>query len=284
MGSTFRARLQEADLTAEEFAEIVRVDPKTVQRWVAGRVPQRRHRAKIARALDTSPDLLWPGEAASLAAVPGQAAGAIGSGGDVIASWAAATDEGAPDPADFVLDDGPIDLLDSGWVLLGDDRLIAALVSAAGARSPVRVLVDSPRRELLPLVGVEHLELRVFDLSGGSGVVRGGDRMLVFLDLAGAGDQPRPLLELREASEAGLFARLVDHFDDVWEEADDPIASDEQLDSYLIDTPRLREYVGDGSAADPEPPDHPNPPAGDASDSAARPPSSPARRWPRRPT
>ena len=57
---TLQTRLQDADLTAEEFAEIVRVDPKTVQRWLAGRVPQRRHRAKITRALDTPQDVLWP--------------------------------------------------------------------------------------------------------------------------------------------------------------------------------------------------------------------------------
>jgi len=43
--------LRRAGMTPEEFAEIVQVDPKTVQRWVAGTtIPYPRHRATIARA------------------------------------------------------------------------------------------------------------------------------------------------------------------------------------------------------------------------------------------
>ncbi|MBV9363196.1 MAG: helix-turn-helix transcriptional regulator [Solirubrobacterales bacterium] len=44
--------LRRAGMTPEEFAEVVGVDPKTVQRWVAGSTtPYPRHRATIARAL-----------------------------------------------------------------------------------------------------------------------------------------------------------------------------------------------------------------------------------------
>ncbi len=56
--------LRRAGLTPEEFAEIVRVDPKTVQRWVAGTTtPYPRHRATIARALDLTEHELWPDHA-----------------------------------------------------------------------------------------------------------------------------------------------------------------------------------------------------------------------------
>ena len=287
---TLQTRLQDADLTAEEFAEIVRVDPKTVQRWLAGRVPQRRHRAKIARALDTPQDVLWPDD------MPTQVSASVGSnaraGGEVVASWGWADDQTAPDPAEFVTSGaGPIDVLDTRGELLGDDRLIAALLEVVGERSPVRVLVDSPRRELVPLIGVEHLELRVTDPAGACAMVRAGDRMLVLIDLPRADvHELRPLLELQHRDDAGVFARLVVTFDGLWDAADEPVRTDEQLDEYLIDSPGIYEYVGDGSDDDPLPGEAPTmtgpsgEPVPDRED-GDRPwtaPVSAPRRWPRR--
>jgi transcriptional regulator with XRE-family HTH domain len=52
--------LKRTGLTPEEFADIVEVDVKTVQRWIAGRTPTPRHQAKVAAALDTSEHALWP--------------------------------------------------------------------------------------------------------------------------------------------------------------------------------------------------------------------------------
>ena len=288
---TLQTRLQDADLTAEEFAEIVRVDPKTVQRWLAGRVPQRRHRAKIARALDTSQDVLWPDDTPASVPVPEAGESAPRLGGDVVASWGWADDQTAPDLAEFVTPEaGPIDVLDTRGELLRDDRLIAALLEVVGERSPVRVLVDSPRRELVPLIGVKHLELRVTDPAGACAMVRVGDRMLVLIDLPRADvDELRPLFELRRCDDAGLFARLAVTFDGLWDAADEAVRSDEQLKEYLIDSPGLYEYVGDGSDDDDDPAESasitdatvargdrgPGPPVADV--------SAAPRRWPRRP-
>ena len=289
---TLQARLQDADLTVEEFAEIVRVDPKTVQRWLAGRVPQRRHRAKIARVLDTSQDVLWPDDTPASVPVPEAVGSDARTGDEVIASWGWADDQTAPDPAEFVTsDEGPIDVLDTRGELLGDDRVIAALLEVAGERSPVRVLVDSPRRELVPLIGVEHLELRVTDPAGACAMVRAGDRMLVLIDLPRADvDELRPMLELQHCDDTGLFARLVVTFDGLWDAADESISSDEQLDEYLIDSPGLYEYVGDGSDDDPLPGEAPTMtgPSGEPvpdRDDGDRPRTAPVsapRRWPRR--
>ena len=129
---------------------------------------------------------------------------------------------------------GPIDVLDTRGELLGDDRLIAALLEAVGERSPVRVLVDSPRRELLPLIGVEHLELRVTDPAGACAMVRAGDRMLVLIDLPRADvHELRPLLELQHCDEPGLFARMAVTFDGLWDAADEAVRSDEQLEESI---------------------------------------------------
>lgn len=56
-----KSALKNAGMTPEEFASIIQVDPKSVQRWIAGTTtPYPRHRAKISRALDIAEHELWP--------------------------------------------------------------------------------------------------------------------------------------------------------------------------------------------------------------------------------
>ena len=43
-----------------DIAEALRVDPKTVQRWLAGRLPQPRHRWGLADLLECHEYDLWP--------------------------------------------------------------------------------------------------------------------------------------------------------------------------------------------------------------------------------
>ena len=50
-----RARLSQEDLAAE-----LQVDPKTVRRWLEGRLPYPRHRWALAALLDTDEAELWP--------------------------------------------------------------------------------------------------------------------------------------------------------------------------------------------------------------------------------
>src|SRR5437879_738421 len=47
-------------VTVDDVAETAGVDPKTVQRWLHGRVPHRRHRITTARELGVDESFLWP--------------------------------------------------------------------------------------------------------------------------------------------------------------------------------------------------------------------------------
>jgi len=47
-------------VTVDELADAASVDPKTVQRWLRGRVPHRRHRIAAARELGVDESSLWP--------------------------------------------------------------------------------------------------------------------------------------------------------------------------------------------------------------------------------
>src|SRR5215831_13339452 len=55
-----RGAMSKAGATADALADTVGVDPKTVERWINGRVPHRRHRMAAAHYLGTDDAYLWP--------------------------------------------------------------------------------------------------------------------------------------------------------------------------------------------------------------------------------
>lgn len=55
-----RGAMGKAGTTTDALADVVGVDPKTVERWLNGRTPHRRHRMAAARHLRTDDAYLWP--------------------------------------------------------------------------------------------------------------------------------------------------------------------------------------------------------------------------------
>jgi hypothetical protein len=56
-----RAAIAGAGLTTQTFSELVAVDPKTVERWIAAdRLPHRSHRIRASEILRKSDGFLWP--------------------------------------------------------------------------------------------------------------------------------------------------------------------------------------------------------------------------------
>lgn len=56
-----RSSLATAELTYDDLAEQVEVDPKTVERWITtDRMPHRAHRLKVASVLGADEVFLWP--------------------------------------------------------------------------------------------------------------------------------------------------------------------------------------------------------------------------------
>lgn len=55
-----RSALLERDLTPASLAEVLDVDPKSVERWIAGRIPYRRHRYAAAAHLGVDEAYLLP--------------------------------------------------------------------------------------------------------------------------------------------------------------------------------------------------------------------------------
>src|SRR5438067_7236926 len=55
-----RNAMATAHVVIDAITRATNVDPKTVQRWVGGRVPHQRHRWKVAKLLNEREDYLWP--------------------------------------------------------------------------------------------------------------------------------------------------------------------------------------------------------------------------------
>ena len=56
-----RATLLERGLTPASLGDELGVDPKTVERWISGRAPYRKHRFAVAARLGVDERYLWPG-------------------------------------------------------------------------------------------------------------------------------------------------------------------------------------------------------------------------------
>ncbi len=68
MNETLRRALLRARLSEDDVAARLQVDPKTVRRWLEGRVPYLRHRWVLTSLLDADEADLWPEVRAAIAA------------------------------------------------------------------------------------------------------------------------------------------------------------------------------------------------------------------------
>ena len=231
-----------AGMTPEEFADTVQVDPRTVERWVAGRTPRRRHRATISRALDIPIGQLWPD---TITPTPGtRAPGQPGAADtnpspepepapeperepaecEVIATWGYSNAPGTPNAARFLQSAGDrVDLLDAASGLLDNPGMLDVLARCATTGAQVRVLANAPTPALARLAAHPRVEVRHRDATLAHAVLRADDTMLLGLKL-GDGGMP-PLLKLTRHVDEGLFDRLAAHFDAGWDGAH-PVPAD----------------------------------------------------------
>jgi transcriptional regulator with XRE-family HTH domain len=228
-----KSALKQAGLTAEEFADIIRVDPKSVKRWLAGTTtPYPRHRATIARALGLADHELWPDDTPPQ--IKAHAGEPQGGASEASGTWAYATGEKAPDLVAFIeASAGPIDLLDNGRGIELTTALLEAIVEQANTGRNVRLLTCLPNLRLEPLIGQEHIEIRVIDTLPSRSLLRAGDTMLLAFNLAREADQPPPLLKLDRTAAGGLSDRLAENLDTVWDDTDETLTGPVRLDAYL---------------------------------------------------
>lgn len=223
-----RAAITHAGLTLEEFADIVAVDIKTVQRWLGGRTPYPRHRASVAGALDTTEHALWP-EAVPPPAAPAERGQSMAVLTDVVAGYGYATDRDAPAPVDVLRSASKqIALIIPSLVPSIADLLLAK--AATGCRA--RAIIKDPDAEVEPLLGAEGIEVHTSRGGEHHDVYRADELMLLALRRISLRTDSPPVIVLQRRTSAGLFDRLADDFEQRWEQTT-PLPTRESLHAYL---------------------------------------------------
>jgi transcriptional regulator with XRE-family HTH domain len=232
-----RATLLERGLTPAALGEHIGVDHKTVERWVSGRMPYRRHRYAVAARLAVDEAYLWP-EALTRDQVT------AASAGEVLAIYPHRSDV----PRDlwkqlFSSAKREIGVLVYSGLFLAEDVGLQDLL-AAKARSGVRVRIllgdpDSPQvaergadegidmgariRNVLVLVrdlrAIDGIEFRLHRTVLYNSIYRGDDDLLVNTHIYGMPASRAPVWRLRRIAGGEIAVTYLESFERVWESA-----------------------------------------------------------------
>ena len=234
-----RATLLERGITLAALGEELGVDQKTVERWIAGRVPYRRYRYAVAARLKVDEAYLWPG-ALSREQV------AAASDSEVVAVYSRRS--AVPQEVWERLFDAAqteIGVLVYAGLFLAEDADVQKIL-AAKARAGVRVRMllgdpDSPQvaergadegvgdamaakiRNALALCrelrAAENAEFRFHQTVLYNSIYRGDDQLLVNTHVYGATAARSPVWHLRKVAGGEIAATYLESFDAVWETA-----------------------------------------------------------------
>lgn len=146
----------------------------------------------------------------------------------------------------------------------------------------IRILVAGPAPCLIPLLSQPGIAIQVVEGPDPLAIHRADQQMLVTLQLGGLLDERPVLLHVTQQVVGGVFDRLAEHYQNMWDAAIEPIRTERDIDRYLFED----EADGDRPDHDRHELDEPDRVRAGV-ERPAPPQSQPAtetpRRWPRRP-
>lgn len=238
MNERLHSVLAQRGVTPELLAEACEVDPKTVSRWLGGRIPHPRHRYRVAEHLRVEETFLWP-----TPQTPGKpTAGSYGT--ELIGTY----QNRASVPREMWLSllqraQEQIDVLVFSGTFFAQTNPHVARMLAARAATGVRVrlcfgepdghavanrgreegigntLAAKIRASLFyyrPLLTVPGCEVRLHDTTLYNSLFRYDDTLLVNPHLYGQPASANPVLHLKWAATDGWFDDYAHSFDAVW--------------------------------------------------------------------
>lgn len=241
MNDALRSAVLAAGLTPLDVAARLSVDPKTVERWFAGRVPHPRSRIALAELVGRDVDKLWP--LASKTRRRGQVGGEVQAvyphrrevPRDV---WFQHFGQAAAEIGVLVY---------SGLFLTEDAELLQLLADKARSGVSVRLLFgdpDSPEvkergksegisdamaarirvalAQLSPLLHVAGVELRLHRTVLYNSIYRADKELLVNSHSHGVSASGAPVFRLRHIDDTGIAAMYINCFEQVWASAAKP--------------------------------------------------------------
>jgi transcriptional regulator with XRE-family HTH domain len=234
-----RAALLERGITPAALGGELGVDHKTVERWISGRIPYRKHRYALAARLGVDEVYLWPD------ALPREVVGAA-SESEVLAvyphRWEVPRDAWERLFAAAEREIGV--LVYSGLFLAEDAGVQKILADKARAGVRVRVLLGDPgspqvadrgtdegmddamaakiRNALVlyrRLRGAGGAEFRFHQTILYNSIYRGDDRLLVNTHIYGVAAAHAPVWHLRRVAGGEIAATYLESFERVWDSA-----------------------------------------------------------------
>jgi transcriptional regulator with XRE-family HTH domain len=234
-----RTAMLERGVTPSDLAEALKVDPKSVERWISGRTPYRRHRYAVAAHLGVDEVYLWPD-----ALTADQVASASES--EIIniyphrwtvpsELWRNFFDNAEQDigvlvySGLFVSEDAGIQRIfrqkaDAGArirILLGDPN--SDSVAQRGADEGVDASQAAKIRNAIvlyrPLRDIEGIEFRLHRTVLYNSIYRADDQLLVNTHIYSFTASQAPVLHLRRVAGGGMVSTYLDSFERVWDDA-----------------------------------------------------------------
>lgn len=238
MSENLRRALFDAGLSEQDVAAELGVVPKTVRRWLNGRLPHARYRWSLAYVLGQREDDLWP----DLRAV--RAAGSTPD--DYVATYphrSSITRDGWR--TFFQSAEHEIDILTySGLFLAEDTPLLDLLADKARAGTTVRIALADPdgppvaehgailgvddanaakiRAALVlyrPLVKIDGIELRLHRAVLYTSIYRADEDLLTNQHIYGIPAAKAPVFHLRRTADGGMATDHLTSFERIWTEA-----------------------------------------------------------------
>lgn len=241
-----RVALATAGLTVEGIARQAGVDPKTVQRWLAGRVPHPRHRWAVAEQVGEDEEFLWPG-------VHRQQADGLGAAAEIVAAYSHRANVDAARWWTLIINaEHQIDLLGFTLFFLPQQHpeLIDVLLDKCQRGCKIRIAVADPNsdnvhrrdeeeqepitlvariesslRAFEPLLACRGADIRFQDAPLYNSIFRFDDQMFVTPHLYATPGHAAPLLHLRRLGPNGMFSRFAAHFEGIWSDTE-PVRQD----------------------------------------------------------
>lgn len=235
--------LHAAGLDVVDVASRLSVDPKTVNRWLDGRLPYPRHRAALVAMTGWMADDLWPGVDARQKAAPDT--------GEVIAVYSQRCSV-PPEVWRRLLKraEREIDILAYSSLFLAEDAGAQAILrdkARAGVR--VRIVLGAVNgaqvaqraaeegvdwtmsaritNALLlfkPLTEEPGVSLRLHDTVLYNSIYRADEELLINAHAYGCAASRAPVMHLRRGNMEGMAATYLDSFERVWAVAEEPRA------------------------------------------------------------
>ena len=236
MNEALRRAFTNARLREIDVASALGVDPKTVQRWIAGRVPHPRHRWAVADLLQVDEHELWRESDHRDVQVSHEVKVVYPHRSDVPRDeWRQLFNNAEQEIGILVY---------AGLFLAEDVTIVRLLADKARAGLAVRLLLADPASSrvaergteegigtavaarihnalalLRPLLETSGVQIRQHDTVLYNSIFRADDEMLVNIQVHGIAAAYVPVLHLHRAEPNGMFTTYVDCFERVWADA-----------------------------------------------------------------